>query len=72
MDLVYQLLDTRELGDLASMKNATDSLIAEQATLEKLRTWPWHPDTLRLVSTVLLLPLVAYLVERVLTVLLGH
>jgi hypothetical protein len=72
MSRVYRMLDTGELGDLAALKNATDSLIAEQSTLEKLPTWPWHQDTLRLVSTVLVLPLLAYLVERILAVIIGH
>ena len=72
MSRVYRMLDTGELGDLAALKNATDSLTAEQNTLEKLPTWPWHQDTLRLVSTVLVLPLLAYLVERILAVIIGN
>lgn len=72
MSRVYHLLDSGEAGDLVALKNATDSLIAEQNTLEKLATWPWHADTLRLVSTVLVLPLLAYLIERVLAAIIGH
>jgi hypothetical protein len=72
MSRVYHLLDSGESGDLVALKNATDSLIAEQNTLEKLPTWPWHADTLRLVSTALVLPLLAYLIERILAAILGH
>ncbi|HEX6608417.1 MAG TPA: hypothetical protein VF276_16065 [Chloroflexia bacterium] len=72
MSRVYHLLDSGESGDLVALKNATDSLVAEQNTLEKLPTWPWHADTLRLVSTVLVLPLLAYLIERILAAVIGH
>ncbi|MGA7733296.1 MAG: hypothetical protein WCD37_18700, partial [Chloroflexia bacterium] len=55
-----------ELGEAEKLESALNGLIAEREVLEKLRTWPWEPDTARVVITATLLPLVLWVIQRVL------
>jgi hypothetical protein len=67
----HRLLTSREYDGMAPLKNAMDSLAAERTNLRELSTWPWQVETVRLVSTAVFLPIVVYLLEKVLLVLLG-
>jgi hypothetical protein len=54
------------LDDMPKLESAVSSLVAERGVLEKLRTWPWEPETARWVLTAVLLPLVLWLLQRLL------
>jgi hypothetical protein len=41
-------------------------LQTEQTTLEKAPTWPWHPETIRVVLTAIAIPMLVWLAQRVL------
>ena len=59
----------REAGDFAGMDNVNetiDALQKEQGILDKVSTWPWQPETLRGVSTAILLPIVVWAITRLL------
>jgi len=61
-------------GDLQGMRDlnyAIASLEIEQKTLAKVPTWPWQPETVRLVVTALVLPLLLWVTQVVLQVLMG-
>jgi len=47
------------------------SLLQQRDVLAKLPTWPWSPGTLRGFVTVILLPIILFLVQRYLLVFVG-
>jgi hypothetical protein len=51
---------------MASINDATESLVRERDVLDKISTWPWEPETVRAVATALLLPVVLWVITRVL------
>jgi hypothetical protein len=63
---LHSRVSTGELGEVEKLESAMNGLIAEREVLEKLRTWPWEPDTARVVITATLLPLVLWVIQRVL------
>ena len=63
---LHSRISRGELGEVEKLESAMNGLIAEREVLEKLRTWPWEPDTARVVITATLLPLVLWVIQRVL------
>jgi hypothetical protein len=59
-------VDTGELGGVSDLKNALDGLVTGQAAREKIPTWPWPPGTLRNLGAALLLPIILWLITRLL------
>jgi hypothetical protein len=59
-------LDANELGDIGALKTAIDTLTGRQAVLAKISTWPWQIETMRGTLTALSLPLVVWLIQRLL------
>ncbi|MDQ5823051.1 MAG: hypothetical protein M3441_02435 [Chloroflexota bacterium] len=55
-----------EYGQAAQIEAVVNSLVAEREVLEKLRTWPWETETARLVITAALLPMLLWLIQRLL------
>jgi hypothetical protein len=59
-----------EIGPLTDMDNlykALHSLDVEAQAIRRVPTWPWQPETTRLVMAALLLPVILWLMQRVLT-----
>jgi hypothetical protein len=54
------------MQDMEAIKHTLDGLIAERGVLEKVSTWPWEPETVRVVVTALLLPVVLWIITRIL------
>jgi len=48
----------------AATKNLLDTLLTEQALLNKISTWPWAPETPRALMTALLLPIVVLILSE--------
>jgi hypothetical protein len=65
-DDLHSRLDRRDLKEMDRVKDALDSLVAERGVLDKVSTWPWEPETMRVVVTALLLPVVLWIVTRIL------
>lgn len=63
---LYRKADTDELGDIDGLNKLLSSLELTRQTIERASTWPWHPDTPRLLITAMLLPLLLWFVQRVL------
>lgn len=57
--------------DPAQDKAVIESLLLEQGTLERTSTWPWRPETSRLLVTAVLLPTTVFVVQHVVAVRLG-
>jgi hypothetical protein len=58
-----------EQGDLSQMdaiNKAIDNAERERQIVDAIPTWPWQPGTLRSAVTAFLLPLILWVVTRVL------
>ena len=51
---------------MMDLNMAIASLEIEQKALSRIPTWPWQPETVRLLATALLLPLVLLLAQVIL------
>ena len=58
--------DAGDLSDADAVNKNISSLLAEREVIARSPTWPWSPETLRGFSTALLLPVILWLVFRVL------
>jgi hypothetical protein len=58
--------DAADLSSAGDVNNNINSLLSERNLIARTPTWPWSPDALRGFSTALLLPILLWLVFRVL------
>jgi hypothetical protein len=63
---MHERIDKREIEELDDLNKIVAILKTERATLEAISTWPWQPETLRLLVTALLLPLLLWIVQVIL------
>jgi hypothetical protein len=68
---LHQGLNRGELDGMENLNMAIASLEIEQNVLNRIPTWPWQPETVRLLVTALLLPLGLWIVQIVLQVIMG-
>ncbi|MGB3904338.1 MAG: hypothetical protein WBB22_05400 [Anaerolineae bacterium] len=71
---IVELHERLNSGNLEGMENlnlAIASLEIEQNALSRIPTWPWQPETVRLLITALLLPLGLWITQLVLQAILG-
>jgi hypothetical protein len=68
---LHQMIDENELAEIGNINVAIATLEMEQATLKKIATWPWDPESLRLLVTALAFPLGIWLLQYILQSLLG-
>jgi hypothetical protein len=68
---MHKAVDESNLKGMGDVSTTISSLNAEIETLEKIPTWPWHPETLRFLITALALPLGIWLIQLLLSRLLG-
>ena len=57
---------TREPATMAELQQTLDALVIEQGVVDRLRTWPWRTGTLSGVGVAFILPLVIWIVQRLL------
>ena len=60
---IDRAMASEDFDKMESMKAALEALIIRQDRLENTPTWPWHPQTPRLLATALLLPIALYLIQ---------
>ena len=63
---LHHRVDIDDMHEMDALKDALDGLAVERGVLDKVSTWPWDPETLRVVVTALLLPVALWVVTRVL------
>jgi hypothetical protein len=63
---LHRRADSGELDNFAAQKSVLDGLLAEQGVIDKLRTWPWRTETVRGLGVAFFLPIVIWLVQRIL------
>lgn len=61
--LIHQRVDDGKLEGAMDMSMAISSINTELAMIEKIPTWPWQPETLRVLITALALPLGVWLIQ---------
>jgi hypothetical protein len=66
IDMVESRVDHRELADAAEVNALLEALAGSREVIGRIRTWPWEPDTSRVVTTALVAPVVIYLVTQAL------
>ncbi|HEX8218772.1 MAG TPA: hypothetical protein VF914_06110 [Chloroflexia bacterium] len=64
--MMHSRVSAGELAEVEKLEKALNGLAIERSVLEKLRTWPWEPETARVVATATLLPLVLCVLQRAL------
>jgi hypothetical protein len=63
---LHQSVDELDLSHADPLNKTIDSLQVEREAIAKMSTWPWQPGTLRAFVSVLLVPIVLWLIFRVL------
>ncbi len=59
-------MDAGDLTDAAKIKDALTAFEIQHKTLDQLPTWPWKPETFRLLVSAVLLPTILFLLQFVL------
>jgi hypothetical protein len=68
---LHQRVDSGELEGMMDLNMTIAGLEMEQNALNRIPTWPWQPETVRLLVTALLLPLGLWVVQIVLQAIMG-
>lgn len=63
---LHAAVDERDVTAVENLNKIMAAITSELNVLEKIPTWPWPPGTLRAVTTVLLVPIVLFLIQAVL------
>lgn len=56
-----------KFAEVDKMRGSLSTLREQRELVQKISTWPWQPDTLRNLLTPLLIPLVVFIMQRLLT-----
>jgi hypothetical protein len=68
---LHERMDSGKLEGIDDLIRAIEGLDIEQIALDRIPTWPWRPETVRLLATALALPLGLWIVQYVLQRILG-
>lgn len=60
---LHHRLDNGEFKEIGELNTAMSGLAMELDTIKKIPTWPWEPETVRVLITALALPLGLWLVQ---------
>lgn len=60
---LHQHLDAGDASNAVEAKDILDAFEAEQRLLEKIPTWPWASETIRLLISALLFPIVLVAIQ---------
>lgn len=63
---LHHKVRVEDYTEMAGTKDAIAALMTEREMLEKISTWPWDPRTLRGFGSTMLLPIVIWVVTRLL------
>lgn len=61
----HRIADARHFGDASDLSDLLGGLEIENRTIERITTWPWQPDTFRIVITALFFPIVLFVIQFV-------
>jgi hypothetical protein len=63
---IHRRLGVNELDNIAQLKDALDSLVTEQSVIGKISTWPWQVGTVGVLATAIVLPVLLWIIQRLL------
>ncbi len=66
IDRIHEQVDAGRHDEVGKLRTSLGTLTDERQLLQGLSTWPWDPDTLRGFASSLLLPIILWLVTRLL------
>lgn len=64
--LLHKAIDERSFAEVEGVNKSIVALQNELNMLEKAPTWPWNPDTVRILLTAILLPILVWIAQRIL------
>jgi len=64
---LHQSIDEGILDRIDPVQKTLFSLQIQQTVLDRASTWPWQPETFRILSTAIAAPLLIWLVQRILS-----
>jgi len=68
---LHEAIDTDDMERVSAVNKAIASLTVERETLMRISTWPWAPGTLRGFVSAIALPIIIFLITRILDRFLG-
>jgi len=68
---LHRKMKSGDLTDVEQLNVVMESLVIEKGALDAIPTWPWQPETLRLLVTALALPLGLWIIQYALQPLFG-
>ena len=63
---LHKRADQGDFGSMAELKDGIDALVSERNVVDKVYTWPWQRETVSGLSTALLLPIILWVITRLL------
>lgn len=70
-DRLHEAIGSGSMGSLEELRVAVGVLKEQREVLERLPTWPWMGQSIRGVAPALLIPVVVYVVQRLVGLILG-
>lgn len=64
---LHQITDTQAWDNASKIKDALLGLETEQRMVEKMPTWPWAPGTFRILITAILLPVILFVIQYIIS-----
>lgn len=66
ISVLHNSVDTAAMENRGALHETLDALVTEQGVVDKLRTWPWRTGTLSGLGVAFLVPILIWLVQRLL------
>ena len=63
---LHRRADQGEFGSMGELKDGLDALVNERNVVDKVYTWPWQRETVSGLSTALLLPIILWIITKLL------
>jgi hypothetical protein len=64
--VLHERVDNQELEERGVLRDTLEGLVTEQNVIRKLRTWPWRTETVSGLGLAFLLPIIIWVVQRIL------
>lgn len=62
---LHQITDTQAWENATKIKDTMLGLESEQRMIEKMPTWPWAPETFRILLTAIFLPIILFVIQYI-------
>jgi hypothetical protein len=72
LERLHRCLDDNEIGEVDQINSAMSALNAERDILARIPTWPWRSGTLTSFLSVMVLPIILFLIQLVIENWLGR